>query len=951
INGKPVAWVDNYCGTYKYDIINGKPVAWVDNYCGTYKYDITDLVEAGKTVTVVAAVNNMVPSRKGLFSSTHRFGGLYRDVEIEATPDTRIDDAWVRGNFEKQSAEIHATVACTTIPCTLKKPMLRVVVKTPAGEIVGTAKQSVKFAKGSQDTEIQCTVPIKPFHPWSPESPSLYHAELTLCDGEQPVHGWTERFGVRKIEVKGDRFFLNNKPFFMRGFGDDFVYPLTLASPVSREEHLKHLKVARAAGFVYVRLHTHCEMPEYFEAADEAGIMIQPELPYYGDYPTEAFAFDPIRDLKELYEHYRRYVSLTTYCTGNEGLLGKPLDSEIYKLAKRIDPDRLAIHQDGTFNTAENSDFRNGPINVWEPGSFKCDAPFVAHEYLNLSVKQDARLEPRFSGVMLPPVTEAERDKKLAEAGLNRHWGDACQDAAHGLQRYYQKRGVEAARIDPACDGYDFWTIVDVIVKQGDTYSAQGLFNPFWEVKKNGATEEDFNLFNGPTVLLLKTEPQCRVVVAGDEVNADFWISYYGESDLVKSKVEWVLRSGTDDLAQGTCDGGDVEIGSTRLLGQVVVNIPVVKKPVHAVLEAKIQNTESNIRNCWDFWIFPKREKEDGHGLAVSPELMPALEKLYTGLLETGKPGSESAGLIISRIGSPDVAKALAAGKKVILINQAVGKANVSLGWWSMGNQVGTAFARHPALGDLPHEGYLSPLMFRILKQGKSLPFARMVPEEIFIAGEGLSGFFLYAGEARVGAGRVLMAFGLDLLSGYPEGTCILDGLIHYAKSDGFNPKGEVIFVSARQNGWKKTIKTGDRGKDNLISGAVQIDVARAMKDKNELVWETEPVPEDLQNKKDYAISWLGGMGYFAQPQGSFTLYVNGEKTIYIASISEKDAEWFNADKTASLKYKRDINTDECGSFTLILPSSKVKPGQPLILRVVGSESNSRRWFGVFQME
>ena len=510
---------------------------------------------------------------------------------------------------------------------------------------------------------------------------------------------------------------------------------------------------------------------------------------------------------------------------------------------------------------------------------------------------------------------------------------------------------MEAARIDPACDGYDFWTIVDVIVKQGDTYSAQGLFNPFWEVKKNGATEEDFNLFNGPTVLLLKTEPQCRVVVAGDEVNADFWISYYGESDLVKSKVEWVLRSGTDDLAQGTCDGGDVEIGSTRLLGQVVVNIPVVKKPVHAVLEAKIQNTESNIRNCWDFWIFPKREKEDGHGLAVSPELMPALEKLYTGLLETGKPGSESAGLIISRIGSPDVAKALAAGKKVILINQAVGKANVSLGWWSMGNQVGTAFARHPALGDLPHEGYLSPLMFRILKQGKSLPFARMVPEEIFIAGEGLSGFFLYAGEARVGAGRVLMAFGLDLLSGYPEGTCILDGLIHYAKSDGFNPKGEVIFVSARQNGWKKTIKTGDRGKDNLISGAVQIDVARAMKDKNELVWETEPVPEDLQNKKDYAISWLGGMGYFAQPQGSFTLYVNGEKTIYIASISEKDAEWFNADKTASLKYKRDINTDECGSFTLILPSSKVKPGQPLILRVVGSESNSRRWFGVFQME
>jgi beta-galactosidase/beta-glucuronidase len=27
--------------------VNGKTVAWVDNYCGTYKYDITDLVRSG----------------------------------------------------------------------------------------------------------------------------------------------------------------------------------------------------------------------------------------------------------------------------------------------------------------------------------------------------------------------------------------------------------------------------------------------------------------------------------------------------------------------------------------------------------------------------------------------------------------------------------------------------------------------------------------------------------------------------------------------------------------------------------------------------------------------------------------------------------------------------------------------------------------------------------------
>jgi len=454
--------------------VNRTPVACVDNYCGTYKYDITDLVEAGSQAVIVAEVNNVPPSRKGLFSSTHRFGGLYRDVELEATPDTRIDYAWVRGDFDNQTAEVHATVACENGVCTLEQPRLRVTLRTSDGQAAGEGDREVVFDPRLKSAEVICSIPLTRFQPWSPESPALYRAEILLCDGDRPVHGWAERFGVRKFEVRGDRFYFNNTPCFIRGYGDDFVYPLTLVSPASREEHLRHFRTARQAGFMYVRLHTHCELPEYFEAADEAGVLVQPELPYYGDYPTEAFTFDPIRDLKELITHYRRHVSLATYCMGNEGTLGRPLGIQIYKLVKQLDPDRLVLHQDGTFNTAENSDFRNGPINAWQPGSFACDAPFVAHEYLNLSVKQDPRLAAKFSGVMLPPVPIETRDDWLTDAGLDRRWGDACQDAAHALQRHYQKLGLEAARMDPACDGYSFWTIVDVVVKQGDTYSAQG---------------------------------------------------------------------------------------------------------------------------------------------------------------------------------------------------------------------------------------------------------------------------------------------------------------------------------------------------------------------------------------------------------------------------------------------------------------------------------------------
>lgn len=938
--------------------INNTPVAWVDNYCGTYKYDITDLVKAGTQAVIAAAVNNKIPSRKGQMVSTHLFGGLYRDVELEATPDTRIDDAWVRGDFDQQTAEVHATIATATEAGRLKNPVLRVKVQPAVGSqqsAVGEA--AITFAEGRTSAEVVCRIKLDPFNAWSPEQPNLYVAEITLCEGETPVHGWTERFGVRKIEVRGDRFFLNDKPFFVRGFGDDYIYPLTMSSPASKDEHLKHLKLARAAGFNYVRLHTHCELPEYFEAADEAGIMIQPELPYYGDYPTEAFTFDPMRDLTELYQHYRRYVSLTTYCTGNEGLLGSPLDREIYKLAKRLDPDRLMLHQDGTCNTAENSDFRNGPINVWAPGSFTCDAPFVAHEYLNLSVKQDPRLEGCFSGPWMPPVPMAKRDGWLKAAGLDRRWGDACQDAQHALQKVYQKRGVEAARLDPACDGYSFWTIVDVVVQQGDTYSAQGLFDPFWEVKRNGSTPEAFRRFNGPTSLLLKTEPDTRIVVSGDTVKAGFWITHYGEAPLDKARVKWTLRAGDAVLAQGECDGGDVELGSTRLLAEAALAIPSVDKPVHAVLVAEViqrsevggQRSGEKVLNTWDVWVFPKRDKQDGRGIAVARNLLPALEKLYTGLAVSGTPEAEKAGLLISRFGAPDAGAALADGRRVILINGTEGQPNVSLGWWWMGNQVGTAFARHPALGDFPHDGTLSPLSFRILKQGRPLPFAGILPEEMIVVGEGGQGYFLYAAEARMGAGRALMTFGLDVLSGTPEGSCLLDGLIRYARSDAFNPQGIVKAATGNQNGWQETVRAGDSGHDDLPLGVNQIDVARAMSGKNELVWKTRPMPADARAKPQTAVTWLGGMGYFAEPQASFALFVNDDKVIDIPAISESDAEWASADKAVTLRYVRDTATAEYGTFTLTLPSARVTPGEPLLLKVVGSESNSRRWFGVFQ--
>ena len=71
------------------------------------------------------------------------------------------------------------------------------------------------------------------------------------------------------------------------------------------------------------------------------------------------------------------------------------------------------------------------------------------------------------------------------------------------MQRIYQKQGLERARLDAACGGYIYWTIVDVGFN-GD----QGLLDQFWEPK--ASTPEFFRQFNGPTAVLAKMRPGSR---------------------------------------------------------------------------------------------------------------------------------------------------------------------------------------------------------------------------------------------------------------------------------------------------------------------------------------------------------------------------------------------------------------------------------------------------------
>ena len=764
--------------------VNDVPVARLDDYIGTWKYDITGIVRPGEDAKVVVEASNYFPTRNSLLDIAARWGGIWRDIELEATPkDVWMDDVYVRGD-------------------------------------VSTMKPDVKVTLGGDTNGVRVVVQIPDeIKPWSPEHPNLYTARVDLVSADGAVlQTWRERFGIRSIEAKGSKFYMNGRQFYVRGFGDDAMYPLTGLTPADRDFHRSHLASARKAGFNFVRLHTHTEIDEYFQAADETGVLVQPELSYNADECQGFFSFDACRDAYEMHLQLRRHPSFAVYSGGNEGWLGENADRKLYRFIKGIDKDRLVINHDGgRDNTYGTSDHKSGPLAIWERGAYEPGMPFIAHEYLNLTVKSDPRIEGDYTAVYGPPATMTARTAWLRGCGLGAEWVDLLQNAQHSLQAFWQKYGIEQARLDPFCDGYCLWLLADYIgaPQDGVTCTANGVLDAFWRPKKGGWSLDDFAKFNSPVGVFAFTgkddeafpsalswnrclfdwpDDECYryadrerfVYVAGEKIPVSFHLDNYGGGDICDAFLEWRFKEMAGRRKLGT-----VAFGGIRQLFATEIAVPEVVEAGRFTLSfsvgGKVDGKPFRAENSRDFWVFPRRQTRHFNGVAVVESLHDALAKRYDGLcgfdaLNRHVLHGLTNGIVkvaIVEAGSREEMAATRAKVHVISLSNQRGRPNNKLGWWFTKDQVGVAFKPHAFLKNLPYEPMLTPLLFRIIKTPTKLPIEGLAPEEIIAAGEGADYVGLYLADSRTVAGmRHVHVSGLDLLSNTPEGTMLLDGIL-----------------------------------------------------------------------------------------------------------------------------------------------------------------------------
>ena len=1011
--------------------LNGQYIGHLYEYCGAYKFDVTDLAKPEKNNTLVALVRNDVPSRKGESQSVRIFGGLDRSVELEATSQVHLDNVYTIGMLNESKVRLVAKVAGTGnsgnygLKVKVTGPANYFRVETyrttddgsiiPKDIVAGKANKALNLdRKSKQPLKVKFEIPLDPFAPWSPESPNLYLAEVVLCRNGKPIDGWIERFGVKKIEARDGKIFLNNRPYFFRGAGDDHVYAYSICSPADRKIHRKHLQTARDYGVNYIRHHTHTELPEFYMVADELGIMIQGELPYWGmnSWTTPRTLSHmsrgdvrPREDLMDLVYHYRRYTSLTTYCFGNEGDMADPkyktppescaeyfdlnnlpsLDIQLYQLAKKLDPARLVIHNDGGHNnTRENSDIHQSNSNYrFNPGHYGIadpyDWPHVSHEYMSYSVQEDPRLAPKYTGGFLPNLTIGGVQKQLAEKGIAWELVEATLDAGYRLQAIHQKLGIESARIDPHNDGYIIWLLLDI-----SPNSQNGILNTFYELKTVPASV--FRQYNDPTALLARGLPDAPIYSSGDQFQFEWVLSHFDETPLDNCQLQWTLTDGGRTLAKGQSEIKHIPAGTFAELAKVNITVPSLIKPTKALLTAQINRTD--ISNSYDVWLFPQRKAFDSKGsalagLCISSEVFSRLQKRYPEMVKGTDQAGENADVILVDQLTESAIDLLNKGRTVITVKPAMGlnwhQPGNTLGWWVRSNQSGSAIIRPEVFGQFPHSGVLDQLMFDVAQDALIWQDGLQNVEPIMFGSGGggttytdlarVPDYFMYGFQARVGSGKLLLT-GFDLMADRPESICLLDEFIRYASSDSFQPQGTfdpsdiaLKFDPAKLdqiNGWSKT--TGTPGHVNYYSflGQLPMDFVRQTDGKTPLRWLTAPAPDDVKKTDRFVFRFLAITGYDSEPGGGkFSLYLRDldkpqDQPTHLLDFDHtmQSAQWSDMAGWVNLNYEVIGNRgqeDSSGIMELSLPSSLLTLGKPVELHVAGSPSNSKRYFGIYQ--
>ena len=305
--------------------LNGKRIGGTDyGYLG-FDIDLSKLLKWGQTNEIAVKADTQNPSNSRWFTGA----GLYRDVNLIVTNKDLFfprHPLFIRtqGNKEvKIKAEIINLQKVARGQSAAKMPV-GVRILDADGKVVAEQKNDIHFNAKWRDREYELpSISLENAKLWSPDSPYLYTAEVTLYDSEGNIADQIkEPFGVRTIEIVPQKGLLvNGKKVLLKGYANHHTLGALGAAAYPRAIE-KRLKLMKEFGMNHIRTSHNPYSEDFLKLCDKYGILVVDELydKWLTQYAGGRVDWESLwqKDVPEWVKRDRNHPSVVMWSLGNE---------------------------------------------------------------------------------------------------------------------------------------------------------------------------------------------------------------------------------------------------------------------------------------------------------------------------------------------------------------------------------------------------------------------------------------------------------------------------------------------------------------------------------------------------------------------------------------------------------------------------------------------------------
>lgn len=765
-----------------------------------YTFELTRFADGG-THTLCLVCDNSYPgggydeitySSAATDETQTNWNGMLGDIALVCQPEVFVEQVRLLTGEGKSRV-------CVTVdaPCRWKGKLL------VTGEVLAQAVEEAHPLELSADvpagrTDVWADVSLTENFPRWDE----LEGHMTRLTVEIPGMGvWHQHCGIRTIcSTAEGRLALNGRVIFLRGEANCATFPETGHEPMDVDAWRQVLHTYASYGVNAVRFHSHCPPDAAFTAADELGMLMQPELSHWDPYhalESEESLNIYRRELTEIIRALGHHPSFAMLSLGNELCANECGVARMHLLlreARQMDDTRLYAWGSNNFygwkGADAESDFftgqacdgkmlratsasMTGPLNEQPPcTSYTFDegvaavrkhtsGPIIGFEVGQYEVLPDFEELADFHGVTRPVNYELIQ-KRVQERGMAEEWRQQVE-ATGELSLLCYREEVEAALRTRGMSGLSLLGLQDF---PGQGTALVGMLNAHLQPKPYSFAQPGrFEAFFRPVLPLAMLPTRCFARRETAEVGLA--LANYGRQELV-GPMEWTLTDGRQTLC-GQVPARRWPAGQITEAGSLRLSLTRWEEPAELTLHLSVDGRE----NSYSLWVYPDEPAERPDNVFMTSDWREALQALSRGarVLLDPEPTKEAIPGSITSQFSPD--------------------------FWSVGNfpqQEGAMGLlmdpAHPIFENFPVRPW-STWPWWQMSRGRAMLLPRQVKPLVRVLDcyKFLRPLALLA-ECRVGQGRLMLSgMGLGLHQDRVEVRALTASLWHYMASEAFVPQ------------------------------------------------------------------------------------------------------------------------------------------------------------------